>query len=94
MAIPLTFNVLGDPLQWSEHASGILAVEDAYGNWEPVEIVSSLHESEEMICDDLELRSPDADALCPERYVLFLRGPSGKFRIVGEWVLKTEISVA
>lgn len=81
----LRFKAIVSHLQWDSLQSGILAIEDGDGHWEPVEIVCSLQEAEEMISSDLRHRSPEAEDMCPERYVLFLRGPNGRFKLVGEW---------
>ncbi len=90
MSLDLKFKAFGNSLEWDNHQSGILAIEDGDGHWEPVEIVCSLQEAEEMIASDLRQRSPEADDLCPERYVIFLRAPNGRFNLVGEWHLFTE----
>lgn len=85
MVFTLKFKALGIPSQWTDNQTGILAIEDGEGHWEPVEIVCSMGEAEEMILSDQRSRSPEADDLCPERYVLFLRGADGRFFLVGEW---------
>jgi len=81
----LHFKSLGGPTKWDSNETGILMVEDIDKNMEPVEIVGSLVEAEEMIESDQRTRSPEADHLCPIRYVLFLRQANGRFKVSGEW---------
>ncbi len=83
--MPLTFNLIAKNLDWSANQSGLLIAEDSEGNYEPVEIVCSITEAEEMIASDERVRTACADDLCPERYVLFLRSSKGRFVLAGEW---------
>ena len=62
----------------------VLVAESNDQEYEPVAVVMSVREALETSKEDLRLRMTDldhgGDPMCPERYVLWARDPSGQYR--------------
>lgn len=91
MEYKLNFNKC-QPFQWTDQRFGILVSENLDGRCQPIDIVSSLAEAEEIVHADLINRRPDVDAFCREKYILFLRGANGKFSVIGFWCHENNVS--
>lgn len=72
----------------AELGLAMLIVEDEYGLYEPVAVAVTINEAKELAGSDLRGRMQRVergeDRLCPARYLLWVRGGNGDYRVTFE----------